>query len=338
MRKFAFIESLAIYLPERVESNEHYDSRFIEKLGINQRHIVDESESASDIAFKAAEQLDLSGVDFLLLCTQYPDYIVPSTACILQDRLKLPKTIGALEFSLGCSGFVYGLSLAKGLIESGLASRILFLTSDITSKIVNPQDKTIRPLFGDAATATLIVAEESDKPGLDAFVFGSDGSGFDKLILPAGGFRHESRITEEVFETDERGNVRSNYDLHMDGNAITYFSLRVVPPLVEEILRRSNLTREQIDYYIFHQVNSFMLAHIRKKCGLEGLPFYSDIRDVGNTVSCTIPIGIDRVLQDRVPRELNRVMLAGFGVGLSWAGCIADLSRIETYTNQTDRV
>ena len=328
LKKFAFIKNLAIYLPEKIETNEKYDPRFIEKLGINQRHIVSEGESSSDIAIRAAEKIDLSGVDFLLLCTQYPDYIVPSTACILQDRLKLPKSTGALEFSLGCSGYVYGLSLAKSLIESGLATRILFLTSDITSRIVNPCDKTIRPLFGDAATATLIAAEESETPGLDSFVFGSDGSGFDKLIVPAGGFRNESRLTEEIFETDERDNVRSNFDLHMDGNAITYFSLRIAPKMVDEILEKSNLTREQIDHFIFHQVNSFMLDHIRKKCGLENRPFYSDIRDVGNTVSGTIPIGISRVLDEKSPRELNRVMLMGFGVGLSWAGCIANLSHM----------
>lgn len=333
--RFAFIKALSVYLPETVETNDNFDPKFLTKLGIESRHIVSKNESAGDIAVKSAEKLfdehniDRSEIDFVILCTQYPDYISPTTACILQDRLQISKSAGALDFSLGCSGYVYGLSLCKGLIESGSASRILFLTSSITSKLVSVDDKTIRPLFGDASTATLITAEESESAGIDHFVFGTDGSGFDKLYVPAGGSRHEFRSTEEIFESDERGNRRSNFDLHMDGNAITYFSLRVAPMIVEKILQRSNLNREQIDYYIFHQVNKFMLEHIRKKCKLDDLPFYSDIHDIGNTVASSVPIGISRVLNEKKPAELNKVMLAGFGVGLSWAGCIVDLSRMQ---------
>ena len=330
MGSYACIKAIAGYLPEKVETNDGGD-RFIKKIGISERHVTEDSESAGDLAVAAAERLfaeyplEREKVDFLLLCTQHPDYQMPTTACNVQHRLGLSQHIGALDFNLGCSGYVYGLSLVKGLIETGMAKNVLLLTSSVYTKYINRQDATIRPLFGDGATATLITAEESDVPFIHSFVFGTDGSRFDKLIIPVGGSRNTPQRTPESVSVDERGNRRSNYEAYMDGTAITYFTLREVPPLVDGVLDKAGLVREDIDYYVFHQANKFMLEYVQKKCKLKGQPFYNDIDKIGNTVSGTIPFGLEAVLQQENSKTLQRVMLAGFGVGLSWAGCIVDL-------------
>ena len=335
MNKSACIKAIETYLPESVELNDGLgDERFISKLGIRSRHIANDDQSAGDLAFESARKLfdrhavDRQSIDFILLCTQHPDYQMPTTACQLQSRLGLRQSIGALDYNLGCSGYVYGLALAKGLIESGLASNVLLLTSSVYNKYINIDDRSIRPLFGDASTASLISAVESDHAMLDAFVFGTDGDRFDSIYIPVGGSRNMPRDYPEEFERDEQGNVRSNYEVHMDGMAVTYFTYRTVPKMVDEILSKAGLERDGIDHYIFHQANRFVMERVQKKCRLEGRPFYNDIEDLGNTVSGTVPFGIERVLKDRPAVELKRVMLCGFGVGLSWCGCLADLSLV----------
>ncbi len=333
--KYACIKAIATYLPPTVEHNSSLgDERFIDKLGINSRHIAAPDQSSGDLAYESARNLfehhsvDKQSIDFILLCTQHPDYQMPTTACQLQARLDLPQSIGALDYNLGCSGYVYGLALAKGLIESGLASNVLLLTSSIYNKYINVGDRAIRPLFGDGATASLIAAVESDHAMLDAFVFGTDGARFDSIYIPVGGSRMMPRDYPEQLEHDEAGNVHSNYEVHMDGMAVTYFTFRTVPRLVEEILSKAGLERAEIDHYIFHQANRFVMNHVQKKCRLEGRPFYNDIETLGNTVGCTVPFGIEKVLRERPSAELKRVMLCGFGVGLSWCGCLADLSNL----------
>ena len=336
MKKFACIKALETYLPTKVEHNDGLgDERFISKLGIRSRHIADDDQSAGDLAYESARNLierhsiDRNSIDFILLCTQHPDYQMPTTACQLQSRLGLPQSVGALDYNLGCSGYVYGLALAKGLIETGLASNVLLLTSSIYNKYINVDDRAIRPLFGDAATASLISAAESERPMLDAFVFGTDGDRFDSIYIPVGGSRNMPRDNPEVFERDEHGNVHSNYEVHMDGMAVTYFTYRTVPRLVEGILSKAELTRDDVDHYIFHQANRYVMERVQKKCRLEGRPFYCDIEELGNTISCSVPFGIEKVLAQRPAVELKRVMLCGFGVGLSWCGCLADLSAVE---------
>ena len=339
MARYACIRAIATYLPPTIESNDAEDARFIKKIGIKERHIAIESESAGDLAVGAAENLfqqfglERDSIDFILLCVQHPDYQMPTTACHVQSRLGIPQSCGALDYSLGCSGYCYGLSLAKGLIETGMAKNLLLLTSSVYEKYINKKDHSIRPLFGDGATATYITGEESDKPFLHSFVFGTDGSRYDKLYIPVGGSRNMPRDNPEVFETDERGSVRSNYEVYMDGTAITYFTLREVPVMVDQVLAKAGLIREDLDYCVFHQANKFMLEYVRKKCDLTEVPFHNDIEMIGNTVSGTIPFGIDDILKCESPKNLQNVLLAGFGVGLSWSGCIADLSLMQTTGN-----
>ena len=330
---FAKIKAIASYLPAQIEDNaEIVDKRFIKKIGVKSRHIVTD-ESAGDLALKAAEKLfaeyniDRQETDFILLCTQHPDYQMPHTSAQIQDKLGLKKSVGTLDIALGCSGYVYGLAVAKGFIEAGLAKKILFLTSSVYTKYINVKDTSTRPLFGDGATATWL--EGSDTESLKAFVFGSDGSRYDKLIIPVGGSKFTPRDNPEVFSTDDQKNYRSNYEVFMDGMAITYFTLREVPKLVDDVLTLANLTRADLDYCIFHQANKFMMTYLRDKAGLNDVPFHNDITETGNIVSGSVPLAIEQVIKSYGAANLKRVMLAGFGVGLSWAGCIADLSGVK---------
>ena len=329
---FAKIRAIASYLPAQIENNaEIVDARFIKKIGVKSRHIVT-NESAGDLALKAAEKLfaeydiDRHETDFILLCTQHPDYQMPHTAAQIQDRLGLKKSIGTMDIALGCSGYVYGLAVAKSFIETGLAKKILFLTSSVYTKYINVKDTSTRPLFGDGATATWL--EGGDSESLRAFVFGTDGSRYDKLIIPVGGSKNPPRDNPEVFSTDDQKNYRSTYEVFMDGMAITYFTLREIPKLVDDVLIKANLTRADLDYCIFHQANKFMMTYLRDKAGLNDVPFHNDITSTGNIVSGSVPLAIEQVIKNTGAANLKNVMLAGFGVGLSWAGCIANLSAI----------
>ena len=335
----AYIKDIAAWLPKNIEENP--DGRLKKKTGINHRHICSEEMTAGDMAVEAAEILisrgtDRNRIDYILLCTQSPDYFLPTTACLLQDRLGLSRNCGALDFNLGCSGYIYGLGLAKGLIESEQARNVLLLTSETYSRYINKNDLSTRPLFGDAATATLISAAApitngeggGISSGITALVYGTDGSGAQQLIVPAGASRYPAHKTAVEEYHDVHDNRRTNYDLYMEGSAIVNFALEVVPSALEKILERAGLTRSQIDCYIFHQANRFMLNHLQHKCRLENLPYWNDVAEYGNTVSSSIPLAIADMLKQNDSTKMNNVLLMGFGVGLSWGGCIVDLSRV----------
>lgn len=325
----ALIHSIAYYLPEKVENNDA-TSRLTKKIGIYHRHIAGSDECASDLAVHAAQKLwekniNKNEIDFLILCTQSPDYILPTTACILQNKLGLSKHCGAMDFQLGCSGYIYGLSIAKGLIETGQAKNILLLTAETYSKYIHPLDQAVRPLFGDAATATLVIAKEAPKTGIKGLVFGTDGSGYRSLIVPMGASRipHNQTLIEE--KKDDFGNIHTNENLHMDGAKISSFALEIVPEILEKILQKCNLNKNHIDYYVFHQANKFMLDFLQAKCELNNFPYWNDVSSYGNTVSNSIPIALVDMMKRKEYKKLRQVMLIGFGVGLSWGGCIVDL-------------
>ena len=202
------------------------------------------------------------------------------------------------------------------------------MTSSVYTKYINVKDFSTRAVFGDGATATLIEAADGDKEFLSAFVFGTDGSKFDKLYIPVGGSKFPPRDNPEIFSFDENKNYRSNYEVHMDGGAVAYFTLHEVPKLIEEILEKAKLTRADLDYCIFHQANKIILEYVQKKSELEGVPFFNDIKFSGNLVSGSVPFAIEQVIKNFGAAKLKRVLLAGFGVGFSWAGCIADLSSL----------
>jgi 3-oxoacyl-[acyl-carrier-protein] synthase-3 len=325
----AKIKAIAYYLPDTTLSNEQISQDFPEwstdriesKLGIRSRHIVTD-ESTSDLAVKAAEKLfteyniSPAEVDFVILCTQSPDYFLPTTACLVQNRLGIPTSAGAFDFNLGCSGYVYGLAIAKGLVAGGIASNILLITSEKYTKFIHKDDKSNKAIFGDGATATLI-STEGFADILD-FELGTDGQGGENLIVKNGATLHPNRDGEDT--VDGAGNVYNPNNLYMDGPAIFKFTTVAVPKLVENTLLKNNLTLNDIDYTIFHQANNLILETLRKKVGIPVEKYYIDVRDVGNTVSSTIPIAIKESML--VNKLTGNILLVGFGVGYSWGGCV----------------
>ena len=327
----AYIKSIAYYLPDIINENENL--RLRRKTGIEKIHICPDNMTAGDMAYFAAEKLFSQGIerekiDYLLLCTQSPDYFLPTTACILQDKLRLKKNCGALDFNLGCSGFIYGLGLAKGLIESGQSKNVLLLTSETYSKYINSQDNATKNLFGDAAAAVLISGFDTDLTGIKNLVYGTDGSGADNLIVPVGGSRYNYDNTKIETFTDQFGNVRTNKNLYMNGQKIMTFALDIVPVIMGKIFADSHLTKQDIDYYIFHQANKLILESLREKCNLQSYNYWDDMKEYGNTVSSSIAIAIKDMINLYPAKKFHNVMLIGFGVGLSWGGCIVDLSKI----------
>lgn len=329
----AFIKAIEYYLPETVLDNQQLAVEFADwsadkikaKTGIEQRHIAKRDECASDLGVIAARKLFESGaiaaeaVDYLILCTQSPDYFLPTTACLMQNRLGLSKTCGAVDINLGCSGFVYGLGLAKGLIETGQANNVLLITAETYSKHIHPGDKSVRTLFGDAAAATLVSAFKSQEDAIGPFVYGTDGSGALNLIVPTGGMR-KPRIIDAPIKNDESNNQRTENDLFMNGAEIFNFTLRIIPPLVKQLLEKSEISHDQIDLWVFHQANQFMLEHIRKKLCVPSEKFAMSFASCGNTVSSTIPIALKNAALQGQIKPGHKVALVGFGVGYSWAG------------------
>jgi len=327
-----FIKGISYYLPEKVLTNENLFKEFPEwttekvasKTGILQRHIAAENETASDMAFAAANKLideykiDRTTIDFILLCTQSPDYFLPTSACLLQERLGLRTNIGALDFNQGCSGFIYGLSLAKGLICGGLANNVLLLTAETYSKYIHQKDKGNRTIFGDAATATFISTEGFAE--LKEFSLGTDGKGARNLIVETGGLRYAE--AKNLITWDEGGNPVSPDHLYMNGTEIFNFTLERVPLLIKEILLKNGLLQEEIDLFVFHQANKFMMEYLRKKLRINPDIFYYYIETVGNTVSSTIPIALKEAILDGSVSPGKKVLLAGFGVGYSWGGTV----------------
>lgn len=325
---YAAIGPIAIHLPERFETNDQLKAQFpawdidliFEKTGIFKRHIAAEGECASDLGVAAAQKLfqqfaiDPHSIDFLLLCTQTPDYPLPTTACLMQERLGLRTSCGALDFNLGCSGFVYGLSLADGLIRSGAARRVLLITAETYSKYIHPTDRSLRTIFGDGAAATLIDA--AAEPTMSAFQFGTDGKGADTLLVTKGGARPACDAHQP------RHRHRWPSDLYMDGPSLINFTVAAIPELVSNILKTAGLRRDDVDLFLLHQATLKMLSQLQERLDLTDERMPVVLHDFGNTVSSTIPIVIHELRRQGRLRAGMRSMLVGFGVGWSWAGCV----------------
>ena len=316
------IGAIAYHLPETVEGvdtlqqdNPDWEMRkILEKTGIPNRYIAAPGETATDLAFKAGIKLleNVPGreeIDLLILVTQSPDYVLPTSACILQDRLGLSKNCMAFDINLGCSGFVYALSVAGGLIESGVARKGLILCSDTYSKYIKKNDRTCRPVFSDGAAATLVESSGTDCVG--PFEFGTDGSGYDRLIVRRSGARDAGP-----------GPGSQMGPLEMRGSDIFLFTMRVVPPCINKLLDRAGLTIDEIDLFIFHQASKLVIDNLMRNMSLEKEKVYINYDSIGNTVSASIPIALkDAALKGRL-KEGDTVMLVGFGVGLSWGAVL----------------
>lgn len=330
MTKKAYIKAVDYYLPENILTNDQIAERFPEwtaekvasKVGISERHLSAPDETAADMAYQAAEKLFAQTpelrdfVDFLVLCSQSVDYKLPSSSCILQNRLGLKTSCGAFDINLGCSGYEYGLAIAKGFIASGIATNVLLLTAETYTKYIHPEDKGNQTIFGDAATATIVSTDGFAEIG--EFVLGTDGSGADTLIVKNGGARNPDK--NGVAKKLENGSTLWEDNLYMDGGAIFNFTSDAVPVMTEQLLKKENLTQDGIDLWIFHQANKYMINYLRKLMCIDKDKFFIYMDKVGNTVSSTIPIALtEAIKQDRLH---GNVLLAGFGVGLSWGATI----------------
>lgn len=334
----AKLADIAIYLPKQILGNDELASlypdwpasKIINKTGIKTRHIAGNFETASDMAFRAAKNLFTQGVigvdqvDFIILCTQAPDHILPTTACILQSRLGISTGSGALDINLGCSGFVYGLALAKGLIETGASKCVLLLTADTYSKYIHPMDKSVRTLFGDGAAATAIVAENSKNESIGPFIFGTDGAGAKNLIVETGMSRVPKTPQTMIESVDGSGNIRSRDNLYMNGAEVMSFSLKEVPRAIDALLAKANEKKDSIDMFVLHQANKFMLEALQKKIKItpDRLPIL--VENCGNTVSSSIPIALNQLRDLGRLRKGQKLILVGFGVGYSWAACLVN--------------
>lgn len=330
----AFIKDVEYYLPESMLTNDDLQSEFgdrdvakmANKIGVQKRHIAKDNETSLDLGEKAAKELlqrnDKINIDFIILCTQSPDYFLPTSACILQNRLGLSNNVGAIDINQGCSGFIYSLSIANGLVSSGTASNILLVMAETYSKFINKEDLGNRIIFGDAASAILISNSKERKIG--NFVLGSNGKGFDNLIVPNGGMRNRYN-PECPIVIDKRNDRRTDNDLYMNGSEIFYFVGKEIPQVIDETLRVNELKKEEVDFYLFHQANEYMINFLAKKLKLTSNQYYNNIEDIGNTVSSTIPIALKRCIDEGVVKDGDKVLMCGFGVGYSWGAVIVDI-------------
>lgn len=329
----AYIKNIEYYLPEKTLTNTDLVKEFPEwdadkvsqKVGIEVRHIAGTNETASDLAFKAAKELieknsiDKNSIDFLLFCTQSPDFILPTSACLLQKRLELPNTCGALDYNLGCSGAIYGLGLASSLIDSGNAKNVLLITAETYSKYLHTSDKSNRSIFGDGAAACLI--SKSGFAEIGRFIWGTDGSGYDKLIIKTGASREPVKTGKEIEDAD--GHIWRDDYLYMNGSGVFNFTLEIVPKLINDVMITNEINSyDEISLFVLHQANKFMLQTIRKLCQIPKDKFFIDLIDKGNTVSSTCLIALKDAINKGLLKEGDKCLMAGFGVGLSYSGCI----------------
>ncbi len=317
----AKISQIEYYLPEMILSNEdlvqqhpEWNAKKVEdKVGIRNRHIAASDETSLDMAIVAAAKLlkdhDPSKIDFVLLCTQSPEYLLPTTACIVQDRLGLRRDIGALDFNLGCSGYIYGLAMAKSLIVTGIAKHVLLLTAETYSKYIAESDISNKSIFGDAATASLI--SESENEHIGEFVFGTDGSGAENLMVHNIGAKNSFQ-----------GVAGTRPQLYMNGPEIFNFTIETIPPLVEAVCKKNALDKDNVSYTILHQANKYILEFLIGNIGLSPEKCHIDMLEYGNTVSNTIPIALKDSWDRGTIKNGDSVLLAGFGVGYSWGSTI----------------
>ena len=331
---------ISYYLPPTSLSNEELEKNYASpswtaakiyrKTGIKSRHVA-KGELASDLAVASARKLFAeykifpSDIDFVILCTQSPDYYLPTTACIVQDKLGIPTTAGAFDYNLGCSGYIYGLAAAKGLLSATIAKNILLITAETYTKHIHHLDRSTRTVFGDGASATLLTPEDISLIG--QFVFGTDGDGAKNLIVPSGAMAmpRTNKTAEE--NEDISGNIRSLDNLYMNGPEIYAFTLRTVPGLIKTILSKNSISMDEIDYVILHQANKLILETLRDKLEIPEDKYCIDVEELGNTVSSTIPIAIKRAIDRHNPKVKTgcKLLIAGFGVGYSWGGTILTL-------------
>jgi len=334
----ATIAGIDFALPKRHVTNvdlarEHPDwdmEKIAERAGVFERRICASDETALDLGQRASETLlerlavPRGDVGALIMCTQSPDHIMPPNACLLQHRLKLPTSIPAFDFTLACSGYVYGLFLAKSLIVSGAADSILLVTADSYSRYLHPEDRSTVTLFGDGGAATLVRGAEEGCAEIGDFCIGTDGGSAEIFAIRAGGARLPRSPETAEIAVDPGGSASSPEHITMDGARVLAFVRKRVPAVVNELLAKTNESLDDIDLVIFHQGSAMTLDYVERWLSIPPEKAFRNIATVGNTVSASIPIALrDAELAGRLESGM-RVMLVGFGVGLSWGACLVN--------------
>jgi 3-oxoacyl-[acyl-carrier-protein] synthase III len=322
-------------LPGKVETNidlqkENPNSnieKIFEKSGVFQRHIATETETAFDLSQKACDKIfqihDKNEVDGVICCTQSPDYIIPSNAFLLHNYLKLSEEVFAFDFNHACTGYIYGLAMAHSFILSGLAKQILFVTADTYSKYLNKGDLSTRVLFGDGAACSII--EKSNTPdGIVDILLSASGKNYNKFWIPAGGMRLPKSDQTSTTKTDPSGNIRSQENITMNGLDVWSFINSSAPKQIKRLLKNNKLEKKDIDLFIFHQSSQMTLESIIKNLKLDREKVFINIRDIGNTVSASIPIAIKDALTQGQIQKGYKVVLSGFGAGLSYGAILME--------------
>ena len=333
------IEHIEYYLPAAVVTNEDFSrehrqwvmSQVEERSGVLQRHVAAADETALDLAFEACKQLlthhpeASERLDAILFCTQSADHPMPPNSCILHKLLNLPDAVLALDFNLACSGFVYGLTLSGGLLSAGYATNILLVTADTYSKLIHPGDRSARVLFGDGAAVTWLTAPDGTTARLIDVACATSGRDYATFIIPAGGCRLPRSSATQVIETDASGNERTPENIHMSGVDVLNFVKTKVPQQVESLLQKNGLSMADIDLVIFHQASKMALDWLTRRLGVTPERTFTNLSHVGNTVSASIPMALKDAMTAARVRRGDRILLVGFGVGLSYASALMEL-------------
>ena len=333
----ATIKDIAYHLPERIVTNEalqeenpSWDMDILEmSTGVQQRHIARDDETALDLGLEACHKLFqqseemYSKIDGILFCTQTPDHYTPNNACILHGRLNLGEAVFALHSNPGCSGYIYGLALAQGLMQSGMVENVLLVTADTLSKSVHKQDRSTRVLFGDGAAASWITESDSTQGIIDieCCTFGDH----DKIIVPAGGYRMPKSAEPAIPTTDHNGNVRTLENAHIDMMGILGFVNSKLPSHIRKILERNQLTLDDIDAFVWHQGGKVLLDSLSRRLRVDPEKVIQNLREMGNTSSSSIPIAMKDAMDCGKISCGDKVLLCGFGVGLSWGSAIIEV-------------
>jgi len=337
-KPIAQIRDTAYHLPSRVVTNDDLSrenpswnmKRAEAQTGVAERHVVGEGETALDVAEVACRSLldrhrDLpQRLDALLFCTQSPDHIMPGNACILHGRMEFRDEMMAFDFNLACSGYVYGLTVARGLIASGAARHVLLIASDVLTQYIHPSDGAMRPLFGDGAAASWISEAEGSSGILDV-ACSTRGRDYDAIIVPAGGFRQPRSEQTAMTTTDKNGNVRTLDNVRMDGMRVMAFVNTKVAPQIRHVLQRNGLTDDDVKLYFWHQASKLVLDSLARTLDVSSDKVYSNLKRIGNTTSASIPIALVDALEEGRCARGDLVLMCGFGTGLSWATALVRL-------------
>ena len=331
------IKGISYALPELIDLNaeiakHHPEWRMEEveeRIGVKSRYRAQATETAVDLAQKACLKLfkkhpDLPGkVDALIFCTQTPDYLIPSNASVLHGRLELQEGLMAFDINLACSGYVYGLGIASGLLKAGLATNILLVNADTYSKLISDDDRATRPLFGDAGAVTwLCVDEEEQSPKCLDFLFSSSGKDFDAFIVPAGGHRQPKNQETLRIEEDKNGNKKTAEQIHMNGQKILSFTKTKVVDQIIKLCNQNDINLEDVDWFFLHQASKPAMDSIRRMLQVPSEKIFVNNQLIGNTVSSSIPIALCEAIDGGLIQSESTLLLSGFGAGLSWASTL----------------